>query len=279
MSLETNLRLAAELIDQADGLLITAGAGMGVDSGLPDFRGREGFWNAYPALGRARIDFTEIANPQAFRTDPELAWGFYGHRLNLYRSIQPHQGFQILRDWVLQKPFGAFVYTSNVDGQFQKAGFAEAYIHECHGSIHHLQCTDSACGNVWPASDFYPEVDLANCRLTSALPKCPVCHKLARPNILMFGDAHWVPDRYDRQYAACIDWLKTPKKPVIIELGAGLAVPTVRYFGEYQGHPLIRINVRDSEGEQGYVLSLPMSASEALEALGDRLANARNEDR
>ena len=94
----------------------------------------------------------------------------------------------------------------------------------------------------------------------------------------MFGDAHWVPDRYDRQYAACIDWLKSPKKPVIIELGAGLAVPTVRYFGEYQGHPLIRINVRDSEEEQGFVLSLPMGASEALEALDDRLANARNEE-
>ena len=47
-------RRCAELIAQADGLLITAGAGMGVDSGLPDFRGSEGFWGAYPALGRAR---------------------------------------------------------------------------------------------------------------------------------------------------------------------------------------------------------------------------------
>src|SRR5690606_8161485 len=48
---------AAQLLAQADGLLITAGAGMGIDSGLPDFRGSEGFWNAYPALGRARIQF------------------------------------------------------------------------------------------------------------------------------------------------------------------------------------------------------------------------------
>ena len=39
---------AARLIEKADGLLITAGAGMGVDSGLPDFRGNEGFWRAYP---------------------------------------------------------------------------------------------------------------------------------------------------------------------------------------------------------------------------------------
>ena len=58
----------AELIDQADGLLITAGAGMGVDSGLPDFRGPQGFWRAYPALGRARIPFEQIASPSAFKT-------------------------------------------------------------------------------------------------------------------------------------------------------------------------------------------------------------------
>lgn len=42
---------SAALIAQADGLVVAAGAGMGVDSGLPDFRGREGFWRAYPALG------------------------------------------------------------------------------------------------------------------------------------------------------------------------------------------------------------------------------------
>ena len=41
---------AAELIAQADGLLITAGAGMGIDSGMPDFRGENGFWKAYPAF-------------------------------------------------------------------------------------------------------------------------------------------------------------------------------------------------------------------------------------
>lgn len=49
----------------ADALLITAGAGMGVDSGLPDFRGNEGFWKAYPALGRAKKSFTDMANPAA----------------------------------------------------------------------------------------------------------------------------------------------------------------------------------------------------------------------
>ena len=80
-----SLRRAAGLIRDADGLLITAGAGMGVDSGLPDFRGTEGFWRAYPALARAQLRFESVASLETFHTDPTLAWGFYGHRLSLYR--------------------------------------------------------------------------------------------------------------------------------------------------------------------------------------------------
>ena len=60
------LDLAIDLIMQADALIVAGGAGMGVDSGLPDFRGTEGFWKAYPALGRERVDFSSIASPSAF---------------------------------------------------------------------------------------------------------------------------------------------------------------------------------------------------------------------
>ena len=86
-----NLHQAAALISEADGLLITAGAGMGIDSGLPDFRGDDGFWKAYPALGRRRIKFHDIATPSAFLEMPAQAWGFYGHRLDLYRRTIPHR--------------------------------------------------------------------------------------------------------------------------------------------------------------------------------------------
>ena len=89
---------------------------MGVDAGLPDFRGTNGFWRAYPALAKSGIHFEEIASPDTFATDPELAWGFYGHRLNLYRRTEPHEGPRILRKWAAWMPHGAFVNTSNVDG-------------------------------------------------------------------------------------------------------------------------------------------------------------------
>jgi len=68
------------------GMGLGAGAGMGVDSGLPDFRGDEGFWKAYPPMAKLGIRFSSMANPRWFESDPELAWGFYGHRLNLYRA-------------------------------------------------------------------------------------------------------------------------------------------------------------------------------------------------
>lgn len=126
--LEDTLKQCAELIRQADALLIAAGAGMGVDSGLPDFRGTEGFWNAYPGLRAHGLQFTDMAHPRTFEDHPRLAWGFYGHRLQLYRNTQPHAGFQMLPDWSKAKPGGGFVLTSNVHSPFSRAGFAKTQV-------------------------------------------------------------------------------------------------------------------------------------------------------
>ena len=152
-TLAINLERAAQAIRGADALLITAGAGMGVDSGLPDFRGSEGFWKAYPIIAKLGLSFSEMANPAWFKKDPALAWAFYGHRLNLYRRTVPHAGFQTLLATAAQKPQGYFIFTSNVDGHFQKAGFAADRIVECHGSIHHLQCAASCTDEIWEAHD------------------------------------------------------------------------------------------------------------------------------
>src|SRR3954465_7513372 len=98
-TIERVLDRASDSIDGAEALLIGAGAGMGVDSGLPDFRGTHGFWRAYPLYEQLKLDFAAMANPRWFRTDPAFAWGFYGHRLNLYRATAPHAGFGVLLAW------------------------------------------------------------------------------------------------------------------------------------------------------------------------------------
>jgi NAD-dependent SIR2 family protein deacetylase len=271
---------AAQLIAHADALVIAAGAGIGVDSGLPDFRGNTGFWNAYPALAKAQINFTDIANPRAFTQQPALAWGFYGHRLDLYRKTVPHAGFGILKKWANTKK-ASWVFTSNVDGQFQKAGFSSEQIHECHGSIHHLQCSEDCIGDVWSANAFQPEVDVDQCRLLSLPPTCPTCGLIARPNILMFGDWNWQHEREQEQRQREAQWLEKVIhnlwNVVVIELGAGTAIPSVRYFSEQTsqqyGARIIRINPREFQVPSKSDVGIPMGSLEALmgidAALGD----------
>jgi NAD-dependent SIR2 family protein deacetylase len=257
---------AAELIAGADALLVCAGAGIGVDSGLPDFRGTEGFWRAYPPYERLGLKFEEIADPVHFADDPELAWGFYGHRLHLYRSTVPHEGFSILRSW------GARVFTSNVDGQFQKAGFTD--VAEVHGSIHHVQCVEPCTDEIWECT-FDVEVDPVSMRAVGALPSCPSCGGLARPNILMFGDWGWVPHRSQAQLDSLTSWRRSVQNLVVIEIGAGTAVPTVRRQAELASAStgsLIRINVREPEVRHGRGVSLPVGALEALRTLARRTA-------
>ncbi|MCW5581723.1 MAG: hypothetical protein KIS72_10310 [Luteimonas sp.] len=261
----------ARLIAQADGLLITAGAGLGVDSGLPDFRGNEGMWRAYPALGRARMDFTAIACPDAFVASPRLAWGFYGHRLQLYRDTVPGPAFDILRRIAVRLPCGAFVFTSNVDGQFQKAGFDEERVVECHGSIHHLQCMQPCTESIWPADGFSPQVDAVACELLNVPPRCPHCGGLARPNILMFGDWGWIESRTSAQHARFDAWRRQVDRLVVIELGAGTAIPSVRLFGQCQGAPLIRINPREPAVASARDVSLAVGASDAMRGIARAL--------
>jgi len=273
--IQESIKKAANFIHQADTLIIAAGAGMGVDSGLPDFRGNIGLWKAYPALYRAELSFMEIANPWAFEKDPELAWGFYGHRLALYRNTIPHEGFSILKRWGSKMPQGHFVFTSNVDGQFQKAGFAESRIYECHGSIHYLQCTLPCIDQIWRANEFVPKVNTDTCRLVNEMPVCPYCNNIARPNILMFGDWSWISDRAHVQRENLDTWLLSPKNPVIIEIGAGTAVSSVRDFSkriieDYNGH-LIRINPTNCILTRQQDIGLPLNALEALTAIDHEL--------
>ena len=271
-TMHEQLKQAAEIIHAADSLLITAGAGMGVDSGMPDFRGNEGFWRAYPTFKARGLSFVDLANPQWFYDDPAQAWGFYGHRFNLYRSTRPHKGFNILRRWQLSKPAPGFVFTSNVDGHFQQAGFAESHMLECHGAINHWQCLQQCTTTIWPATFEHIVIDNESLRAEGELPRCPHCDGLARPNILMFGDFGWTAARAQQQEDRYRHWRDSHANTTraVIELGAGTAIPTVRYESEYQRVPLIRINPRESQGPRQTV-SLAMPALEALQAIDDLL--------
>jgi NAD-dependent SIR2 family protein deacetylase len=252
---------------------------MGVDSGLPDFRGKAGFWKAYPGLAAAGTAFMDIAAPEAFHEHPRRAWGFYGHRLALYRDTVPHAGFDLLRQWGEAMRSGYFVFTSNVDGHFQKAGFDPLHIDECHGSIHHLQCLAPCSAAIWDAAGFEPDartaIDASRCELLVPPPACPHCGGMARPNILMFNDCDWAEGRRAAQALRCQHWLARVRRPVVVEIGAGLNIPTVRHFTRHivqQHHgALVRINPREAGIGDLPGVGIAGAALETLAAIDARL--------
>jgi len=270
MVLAEKFKKAAAAVRNAGAIVITAGAGMGVDSGLPDFRGDRGFWKAYPMYEHLGINFYEAADPTHFALDPAFGWGFYGHRANLYRETSPHDGFHILRRWIKRFGLDYFVATSNVDGHFQKAGFDENKVYEVHGSIHYLQCLTPCNDAIWE-NDAAITVDQATMRARQ-IPKCPHCGAVARPNILMFGDFSWLSERTDRQNNVFTKFLYRHRKNrlVVVEMGAGTAVPTIRRLTEHLGSrpntTVVRINPREFQIGIPH-LSLACAALEGLRGI------------
>jgi NAD-dependent SIR2 family protein deacetylase len=264
-----------DALESADALVITAGAGMGVDSGLPDFRGGAGFWQAYPPFAKLGLRFEQLANPRWFRDDPALAWGFYGHRLMAYRAALPHAGFGILKRWTQRMKHGGFVYTSNVDGAFQKAGFPDDRILEVHGTIHVLQCLRECGAEPFSADPHNVAIDVETMRALDPLPSCPQCGGLARPNVLMFGDDEWNEHRSFGQSKRMTSWCQSIRGShiVVIECGAGTAVPTVRMFSEQMVHIynayLVRINVREPQVPVG--IGIARGAKETLEEIDSEM--------
>lgn len=272
--MNNNILHVKDFIKSADAILITAGAGMGVDSGLPDFRGDSGFWNAYPKAKELGLSFKELANPKWFETDPCLAWAFYGHRFNLYKNTIAHEGFLMLLELVKKKNENYFIYTSNVDGHFQKAGFDESKIVQCHGSIKYFQCCNDCQGKIWKNEENI-NIDFKNFKALN-IPKCPYCGSCARPNILMFWDYAWNSKQINKIEQSFNKWIKniqrTKQTLAIIEIGAGTALPTIRNLGErisknYQFAKLLRINPREYDIDKRCGVSIACGALEGLRAI------------
>jgi NAD-dependent SIR2 family protein deacetylase len=183
------------------------------------------------------------------------------------------------------KPRGCFVFTSNVDGHFQKAGFAPDRVVECHGSIHHLQCAASCADEIWDAEGETVNIEESNFRALEPLPQCKNCPALARPNILMFGDWSWLGHRTEAQQARFDEWLnqlaQSSARLAVIELGAGSAIPTVRRTSERVlesiDGTLIRINPRDDDVPSSQI-GLPFGAAEGIRRICDYAGSVRLRD-
>lgn len=256
---------------EADRIVIGAGAGFSVDSGLPDFRGTRGFWRAYPPAERLGFCYEDMADGPWFHQNPRLAWGFNLHCTRLFDAHEPHEGYHILKRWCDEKG-ESWVYTSNADRYFHRAGFEPERVTEIHGFGHIAQCTVPCSRATWQLNLDTMQMDADTLEFTSALPTCPHCGALARPNALMFNDQRWIGDGARVQERALTAWFERQlgKRIAFIELGAGSTVPNVRFqcelWSRALGVPLVRINPTEPDGPEG-TIGLAMPALDALRAI------------
>lgn len=249
---------AASTIDAADAVLFVTGAGAGVDMGLPDFRSSTTFWEqlAHPEITR----YEDSSDNKWFDKDPEFAWGLNYYQIEMYRSASIHAGYQVMRQIAtLKQQDNYFCWTTNVDGVLQRAGFEQDKVREVHGNIHRVQCTKYSCTDTAGIRDAWIErVELTynpkTFRAESTLPQCYKCGALARPNIWYCTDSQYVywkaSSPISEAYFTWLDMLeRESKKLVVIEIGAGLVIPSARVeaedIAERLGGTLIRINPTD----------------------------------
>jgi len=285
-----SLAQAAEWIASADALLIGSGAGMGVDAGLGTFRGgKKGVWDGLEAVGLA---YEEICEPRWFdeaKGDPRLAWGFWNHCYKAYQETKPHQGYAALRQLGQRCPFGFFSFTSNIDSHWIASGMSAERVLEVHGAVKWLQCSKPCCPDVWKAP---PDLGLAEDsthRVTGALPTCPKCKAVARPNVQMFGgDSGFSRARRGAQNTRYDAWINSlASRPdasslrvVCLEVGCGLTVPTVRrelekILQKFPGGRLIRVNPENPGLAKELVsrgVSVPLPGGAAIEKLNQQVA-------
>ena len=272
--MEQLLEQAALFIRQADAVAIFAGAGMGVDSGLEQYRGADGLWTKSITVDSQEINFEDLMKPMAFKEQPELAWGLMGNRMKKYSSTTPHDGFAILRELLDHKEY--FIVTSNIDEQFQTAGFNSHRIFEFHGSIFNTQCGERIECGIWRTPHITNSSE--SIHADPPFPECSSCYSYCRPNVLLFDDENFAPDSSAEQQFRYMEWREQISSRslniVALEIGAGKTLPTIRRFAErFAGddYPLIRINPSDSETEHPGHISLPLGAIESLRQIKDSI--------
>jgi NAD-dependent deacetylase len=165
-STDSSIAALAGLIRTHRPLVVLTGAGISTESGIPDFRSPTGIW--------ARYDPMEYATIDAFHADPAKVWDFYGKRLAVLGEAEPNDGHRALAE-LEERGWVQAVITQNIDRLHELAG-SRALV-EVHGSIRTSSCLD--CGAVVPMHDVVALLPV---------PQCPVCGRVLKPDVVMFGE-------------------------------------------------------------------------------------------
>jgi NAD-dependent deacetylase len=162
----TGIDRAADRLGAARRVLALTGAGISAESGIPTFRGRDGWWR--------KEDPTRLATQAAFDRDPANVWEWYQYRRGLVAGAEPNPGHRAL---VALERAGrdVMVATQNVDDLHERAGSGDV-VH-IHGSIWRVRCEGCHAERHETAHPL-PELP----------PRCPACGSLLRPAVVWFGE-------------------------------------------------------------------------------------------
>lgn len=212
-------RTLMDRLGSAKAVAILTGAGISAESGVPTFRGNDGLWRTYRP--------EELANFDAFMSNPSLVWEWYAYRRKLICEVKPNAGHYALAE--LEQMFDTFTLTTqNVDGLHRRAGTKN--ILELHGNIMRNRCV--SCGKIDHA--VHPTTD-------SRSPHCE-CGGLLRPDVVWFGEA--LPQRELRQAfdaAASSDVFFSVGTSAVVQPAASLPLVAKR-----NGAYTIEVNIEET---------------------------------
>ena len=156
---------AARLLQASRSIVVSTGAGMSKESGIPTFR------DAPNALWE-KFDPEKLASPEGFLEDPPLVWKWYEERRRMISRVAPNPGHFAIA--ALEDRFDRFVVvTQNIDDLHRKAGSKNVV--EMHGNIFRYKCFDMGHPvDILPTGDEVP-------------PRCR-CGSMIRPDVVWFGE-------------------------------------------------------------------------------------------
>ena len=151
-------------------VFVITGAGVSAESGIPTFRGKDGYWRNF--------DPAKLATPEAFESNPQLVWDWYRERRQRIRNAQPNAGHEAIAR-LSQHADEFLLVTQNVDDLHARAGVSPEKMVQIHGNIFVTRC--SRCD--FRRLDHEHEHEQEN-----VIPRCSKCDALMRPGVVWFGE-------------------------------------------------------------------------------------------
>ncbi|MEN0067425.1 MAG: Sir2 family NAD-dependent protein deacetylase [Myxococcota bacterium] len=167
-------------------LVVVTGAGLSVASGIPTFRGPDGYWT----VGSEVYHPQDMATAAAFAEMPQEVWRWYLYRRAVCRAAEPNPAHQQLVAWEEQFGDGFAVITQNVDGLHYRAGSSRARTYEVHGSIDRMRDTVTGERLDIPEDIVIPDRDTALEDETFARLVNPATGHPTRPHVLWFDEVY-----------------------------------------------------------------------------------------